>query len=156
MKTNSEFSNLKKLAFEHCKEFATSKLTTLENQIKEIADALTSETKSSAGDKHETGRAMLQLEREKLGAQLAEAEKTHRLLHKVNLISPNNFVVLGSLVITTNTTYFVAISAGKFLTNDTIIYCISAGTPIAKLLLGKSEGDTVTFNQNDFKILDIR
>ncbi len=33
--------------------------------------ALFSETKSSAGDKHETGRAMLQLEMEKTSQQLA-------------------------------------------------------------------------------------
>ena len=40
--------------------------------MKEIKEALFEEIKSSVGDKHETGRAMLQLEREKVGNQFYE------------------------------------------------------------------------------------
>ena len=117
--------------------------------------ALTSETKSSAGDKHETGRAMLQLEREKLGVQLADAERTYQLANKVKISTANDTVTVGSLVVTSGAVYFISISAGKYHQENTDVYCISAGTPIGKLLLGKRIGDAISFNQITFKILAI-
>lgn len=156
MKNNKHLGLLKERTFEYCKDFAASKIARLGSQIKELENALTTETKSSAGDKHETGRAMVQLEREKLGVQLAQAEKTQQLIHKVKLSTPNKFVTVGSLVVTSGVVYFISISAGKYHESGTDVYCISAGTPIGQLLLGKCIGETVQFNQNDFKILDIR
>ena len=44
------------------------------------------ETKSSAGDKYETGRAMAQLEIEKNTAQLAEALKLKQMLKQISSI----------------------------------------------------------------------
>ena len=60
---------LKKLLYNYCESFLKRKLTNYQNQKKELFESLESETKSSAGDKHETGRAMIQLEIEKLGKQ---------------------------------------------------------------------------------------
>ena len=62
-------SSVHKLSIKHVED-------TIEVYKKGILDAqngLQSESKSSAGDKHETGRAMLQLEAEKLGKQLQES-----------------------------------------------------------------------------------
>ena len=42
------------------------------------------ESKSSAGDKHETSKAMMQLEIEKLGTQLKEAEELSADFEKIN------------------------------------------------------------------------
>ena len=76
---NSSFklSNLetKENLYLQCVHFVEKRFNTIQNTINEIQESLTSETKSSAGDKHETGRAMLQLEREKAGNQLAEIQK---------------------------------------------------------------------------------
>ena len=117
--------------------------------------SLTSETKSSAGDKHETGRAMLQLEREKLGQQLAEAEKMRQTLSKVPLASKPDHIGLGSWVETSAAQYFLSISAGEYKEKQDSVYCISAATPIGQLLLGKSLGETITFNGKDIKILKV-
>lgn len=117
--------------------------------------ALASETKSSAGDKHETGRAMLELEREKLGQQLVDAEKTMQLLHTVDIFSKKRTACLGSLVKTTGANYFLAISAGEYMSDPEKYYCISLNTPIGIMLLGKSVGDTIMFNNNEIEILEI-
>ena len=61
--------NIKQQLYNLCLEFVDSRYQTIQNTINEIQVSLTSETKSSAGDKHETGRAMLQLEMEKAGQQ---------------------------------------------------------------------------------------
>jgi len=83
LKKIEEFDTLKNEAYNYCGQFVAERLGRIQRQIKELETALTSETKSSAGDKHETGRAMIQLEREKLGQQLSELEKTQQLLSKV-------------------------------------------------------------------------
>jgi len=139
-----------------CGTFVKERLARIHKNIDDIQTSLTAETKSSAGDKHETGRAMLQLEREKLGKQLAEAEKMKQVLSKVPTDGSNAFIGLGSWVITSKADYFLAISAGEFKNNGKSIYCISAATPIAKLLLGKQVGDTVSFNTKEIKIAEIK
>ena len=121
-----------------------------------MESALTSETKSSAGDKHETGRAMIQLEREKLGQQLAELEKTQQLLSKVPKDRKAPTVGLGSLVITDAFMYYIAISAGEFKSKPKSIYCISAATPIGKLAFGKAVGDVFSFNGKELIIVGIQ
>ena len=58
-----------------CVGFVEDRLETIQKTIQDIQMSLTSETKSSAGDKHETGRAMLQLEREKAGINCLKFKK---------------------------------------------------------------------------------
>jgi len=130
-----------------CESFAEERIYRIKNSINSINDSLKSETKSSAGDKHETGRAMIQLEREKLGHQLYEAEKMRHVL--AGICAPNNptKVGQGSLVVTADSAYYISISAGAFKKDSTQIYCVSALSPIGKLLLGKSEGQCFNFNQ---------
>ncbi|PIE99723.1 MAG: 3-oxoacyl-ACP synthase [Maribacter sp.] len=147
--------DLKKNLYRFCMDFVQERVSLIQSQMKEVHEALTSETKSSVGDKHETGRAMLQLEREKLGRQLAEAGNMMQLLNKVDISSKKQVASLGSLVKTTGAHYFLAISAGEFKTGPEKYYCISLNTPIGVMLLGKSVGDTISFNGNEIHILDI-
>lgn len=146
---------MKKVLYQFCEDYILGRLQRIKVNIEEINTSLNSETKSSAGDKHETGRAMVQLEREKLGRQLLEAEKTFLLLQRAKNSKPSTKVSLGSLVKTSNSTYYIAISAGKLVINSKETYCISPNTPIGKLLFGKSEDDVFIFNNKEFKILKI-
>lgn len=127
----------------------------LKKQGEELRESLGSETKSSAGDKHETGRAMVQLEQEKMGQQLQRLDATRSILKKINIDTPSNKIRLGSLVKTSAADYFIAISAGAFKHNDGVVYCISANAPIARLLLGKEKGERFVFNGNEQSILDV-
>ena len=155
MKEIDELGILKKNAYEHCVLFVSDRLERIHHQINQLEEAMTSETKSSAGDKHETGRAMIQLEREKLGRQLSELEKTQQLLSKVPKDRNMETVGLGSLVVTDSFNYFIAISAGEFKFKSTSVYCISAATPIGKLIFGKSVSENFSFNGQEFRILAI-
>src|SRR6056297_2000000 len=146
---------IKKIAYQHCEDFVSNRSSRLKKQVKELEEALTSETKSSAGDKHETGRAMVQLEREKLGNQLAECEKMEELLNRVQTDSKNSIGGMGALIETANQYYYIAISAGEVTWDGVSIYCISPATPIGKLLLGKTVGETFSFNGNTFSVLSI-
>ncbi|MBR9915464.1 MAG: 3-oxoacyl-ACP synthase [Algicola sp.] len=152
MKTTN---NLKVHLFELCQNAVDLRLQAVETKIKDIQESLASETKSSAGDKHETGRAMLQLEREKAGQQLAQIEKSNRILSQIKRIKPSKNIGLGSLVLTTNANYYIAVSVGELHVNETTYYAISADTPMGQLLLGKSTGDNINFRSNTFKITEV-
>jgi len=147
--------NIKEQLYKFCQEYVNARTIRIQNSIKDIQESLGSETKSSAGDKHETGRAMLQLEREKLGQQLQEVEKMTIILSRISITLKMSTVVLGSLVRTSKQDYFLAVSAGAYEDDSESIHCISSATPIAKLLLGKSIGDVVVFNGDNIRITKI-
>lgn len=147
--------NIKQQLHQQCQSLLNQRLQVIKNTISNLQDALQSETKSTAGDKHETGRAMVQLEREKAGQQLAEAEQLQQLLNKINPEAEHKRVALGSVVNTTNGNYFIAISLGELKANNETFYAISPATPIAKLVLSKTVGDTFQFRDRTFTITKI-
>ncbi|HEX9601296.1 MAG TPA: 3-oxoacyl-ACP synthase [Mariniflexile sp.] len=143
---------IKNELYVQCLDFVENRFNTIQNTINEIQESLTSETKSSAGDKHETGRAMLQLEREKAGNQLAEIQKTKENLSKIPISNTSEFIGLGSVVYTNKSNYFIAISAGELKVDNDVFYAISPHTPIGQLLMGKTVGNAVVFREQQFKI----
>lgn len=147
---------IKKELYKQCQQFLNARLKVIQNTILDIQNSLLSETKSSAGDKHETGRAMLQLEREKAGHQLAELQKLNETLHKIEVKSKHSKVALGSLVKTSSLNYFIGISAGELIVDGISYYAISVSTPIAQLLLSKQIGDSVEFRAAKFTITEIQ
>jgi len=117
---------IKQDLYNQCELFVEQRLQIIKETIADIQKSLLSETKSSAGDKHETGRAMLQIEREKAGRQLAEIQKLAEILSKIDLKNTSNRIGLGSVVFTSDANYFIAISAGELSVNDEVFYAISA------------------------------
>lgn len=146
---------IKKNLYSFCERYVEERLSRIKQSIQEIKESLDSETKSSAGDKHETGRAMLQLEREKMGLQLHDAEKMSIILSRISITNRARTVVLGSLVETSKQVYFLAVSAGEFKNGDESIFCISGSTPIGQLLLGKTIGDVISYNDEKIRIKGI-
>ncbi len=113
------------------------------------------ETKSSAGDKHETGRAMAQLETENNSKHLTEAKKLNAVLSQIDPGKKNTSIELGAFVKTNLGNYFIAISAGKTHLFGDEVYLISPASPIGQHFLGKKEGDTVSFNQQTIAIQEV-
>ena len=144
--------NIKQQLYSQCLEFVDLRHQTIQKTIHEIQVSLTTETKSSAGDKHETGRAMIQLEREKAGNQLAEIQKLKETLSKVDTSKESKTIGLGSIVYTTQANYFIAISAGELKLELEKFYAISTNTPIGQLLIGKTINETLSFRHQDFRI----
>ena len=138
-----------------CAELLGDRLKVIQTTISNLQNSLQSETKSSAGDKHETGRAMLQLEREKTGQQLAEIQNLQKLLGKIDPTLVHEKAAIGSVVYTTDKNYYISISVGEIVVDDQKFYAISGVTPMAKLLIGKSKGDKIQFRSTTFVITDI-
>jgi hypothetical protein len=148
-------NQLKESLHNQCKEFVNSKLATIEKTIKSNQEGLASETKSSAGDKHETGRAMLQLEMEKAGQQLYGVTEMKLVLERINIQEISSICKMGSIVKTNTINYFLAISAGKIVVENETFYAVSSKSPIGQLLLGKKKNDKLTLNNKEFQIEEI-
>lgn len=150
---------IKEALFKQCEFFVNRRSQTVHEIISSNQKALQSETKSSAGDKHETGRAMLQLEMEKASQQLEGISLMNQILSKIDLSTPKVFgqevVHLGSIIRTDTTNYFLSISAGQLLVEGENYFAISVSSPIGKLLLGKKQNEEVVFNGSRIKINQI-
>lgn len=146
---------LKQELYNLCEAFVNQRLQTIQKTITSNQNALASETKSSAGDKHETGRAMLQLEMEKAGQQLQGIQLMKETLAKINPIQINDVASLGSIVYTTQAIYFLSISAGQLVVANKHYFAISMLSPIGKVLLGKKENDMFVFNGKQLEIKEI-
>lgn len=110
------------------------------------------ETKSSAGDKYETGRAMAQLEIEKSSAQLAESLKLKQQLEKISPDQTSPTIQMGSLVNTNQGNFYIAVSIGQLVLNEETYFIISPVSPLAKQLLGLKLHTSFLFQGRNFTI----
>lgn len=111
-----------------------------------------SDTKSSAGDKFETGREMMQREMDKISASIDQSKNQLNFLSKINLNRPYSIVDIGCLIITDQDIYYISIGLGKVEINAEIIYAISLDSPIGQLFKGKRVGDILEFRGKTLKI----
>lgn len=132
---------------QHCLTLAKEQVDTLQQVLQELKEALGSESKSTAGDKHETGRAMIQLEQERAGHQLRQAEELLLALQSINvLLPPAESMQLGSLAITNKGQFYVSVGLGKVLFEGMQYFVVSPTAPVAAALLGKKVGEQAVFN----------
>ena len=147
---------LKDLLYIHCESQINLKLKNYLSIDNELVESLKKETKNSSGDKHETTRAMIQIEREQNGKRIKEIEILKKQLLSIKLIENNKKKIsLGSLVKTNNYNYFIAVSVDKFNFKGNDIYCISQNTPVGKALIGKKVNETFSFNNTKNIIKEI-
>lgn len=142
----------KRLVFEHCNDLISKRIANIEAILNQLEESRNNESKSSAGDKYETGRAMMHLEEEKNKTQLAEAFQALQLLQKIDPDRKNDTVTLGSLVVTTQGTYFISVGVGKVKVSEQVIYGISLDAPIGQALKNKQTGDSLTFGERHITI----
>ncbi len=138
-----------------CLTYITERMATSQQAIEAAQRSANEETKSSAGDKYETGRAMAQLEIEKNTTQLAEAL---RLKQKLEVLAEKNrteTVQSGSLVMTDQGNYYLTIPAGQWVINSKTYFAISVDSPIGMKLLGLKEGSSFTFRAKNYQITKI-
>jgi transcription elongation GreA/GreB family factor len=155
MKDQLDQIAIKQSLIEQCEEFVQQKIDVAEKLMNEAQDSANNETKSSAGDKFETGRAMMHAERDKNAQQLSEAMKVKMQLDRLKRAESSEKISFGSVVMTSFGNYFVSISAGRIIVDDEKYFAISPQAPLAKSFLQKEVGDVVDFNDQKIKILEV-
>lgn len=146
---------IKQALLEEVEELIYQKIAVFEKMMNDAQDSANNETKSSAGDKFETGRAMMHIERDKNAKQLSEARKLELLLSQIKADRIFDRVAYGSVVQTDFDNYFISIAAGRIMVDGKKYFAISPQAPLAKEMMQKEKGETITFNDKPMKILDI-
>ena len=139
-----------------CVAYVDQRIQSSRQAIDAAQRSANEETKSSSGDKYETGRAMMQLDIEKNAHQLSESLKLKRTLDQMRLDGPYSSVGQGSLVITDRAMFFIAISLGKVDVDDKTCLVVSPASPLGHELMGTKVGDRVNFRSETYLIQEIK
>ncbi len=116
--------------------------------------ASNNDTKSSMGDKYETGREMLQQEINNLQRQLNETLNQQALLQKVNADSSEK-VQSGALIETDRGLFYIAASVGEVIVDNRKVMTVSAESPLAKAMAGLTGGQKFSLNNTPQAIKQI-
>jgi transcription elongation GreA/GreB family factor len=115
-----------------------------------------SDTKSSAGDKFETGREMMQREMDKISASLDMLKGQLAQMKRISLNENKTRIGVGSFITTDTENYYVSVGLGKLLYGETTFYAISADSPLGELLMGKKVNDTIELRGRKINLKSIQ
>ncbi len=151
----NDLADCKRALYAHCQQYVQQRVTTARQAMENAQAAANEESKSSAGDKYETGRAMAQLERDRHAQLLAEARKLEADLSRIQADKPYTTALPGSLVTTDRGQFFISISAGKITLDGQDYFAISPASPVGAALIGLHAGDSFTLNNSRQQILSV-
>lgn len=131
------------------------RMTLLTQSYNDAIESRNNDTKSSAGDKYETGRAMAQQEIDRTGLRIREIKVLQNELNILPIKQNSDTVISGSLVELDSGIYFLGLSLGKIEVDNICVYAISTYSPLGKIILNQRVGDKIILNQNYQEILNI-
>lgn len=146
----------KETIFKYCLNLVQHQITTAQKAANDAQSSANDETKSTAGDKHDTARAMAHIEQEKYARIVASHIENEKTLLQIKQKGLGDRISVGSLVTCDSNRYFyISIGLGICNIEGKNVAVLSPHAPIAKLLIGKKEGDCFTFNGTKFQILSM-
>jgi transcription elongation GreA/GreB family factor len=148
-------SYLKEKLHQQCVNYVQQRMDAAQQAIAEAQQSANNDTKSSAGDKYETGREMAQQETNRNLTQLNEANKLMVALNRIGTGGQSNVAEAGSVVITNQGNFYLSISAGAIYVNNEVYIAISTASPVGLKLKGAQAGDQFTFNGKPYSILQV-
>ena len=147
--------DLKELILLHLFEITQNKIEVFSQAIDSAKESRNNDTKSSAGDKYETGREMMQIEIDKNTVQLQNSKNLKEELSRISTQKIYTKAEFGSLITTNRGVYFLAIGIGKIMVHNNPIFVISNASPIGKLIENKKIGDAFQFQSIEYIIQEI-
>lgn len=147
--------DIKHQLLKKCKEYVELRILTAKQTMDHAQLAANEEGKSSAGDKYETGRAMMHIERDNAAHQLEEALKLKSVVDHINPEIVHHKIMLGSLVITNAKKIFIAIGIGKMDIDKNSYLVVAPTSPLGRSLMGLTVNAQITFNKEVITIQKI-
>lgn len=131
-------------------------LNTVNESLESERSAIQDETKSSAGDKYETQREMIQADIRRSEQQRVEAKNNLETIDHLFEFQGN--IIIGTLVELQSNNQkmllFIGPAVGDIEVSNTKIKTISQASPFGQLLIGKTKGEQIMFNQKSFTIVN--
>ncbi|MBA4154967.1 hypothetical protein [Flavobacterium sp.] len=146
---------MKQQIIHYYNHYLNERVNTLREMIVDLTEDSLNDAKGSAGDKHETGLAMMHLEQEKLNRKLQEVVDIQSKFLKIDYSIVSNQVILGSLVSANETYFLISVSLPKIEIEGKNIFAVSPEAPLAQKMLGAELNDIITVNQIDYLIQSI-
>jgi hypothetical protein len=146
---------LKLQLYKHCLGYVNHQIDIINRALDDAQSAANDETKNSAGDKYETGRAMKQRESELLVARLNDAHVLQKTLHHIDISKNFDTVKSGALVTTSMGIFFIAISADEIVLDGEEYCFISQESPIGAAMLHCQAGGSFKFRDKVVKVLAV-
>ncbi|GAA3991220.1 3-oxoacyl-ACP synthase [Hymenobacter antarcticus] len=145
--------SLKPALHARCQTFIEQRIAAARTAMRAAQESSSSETKSSAGDKYETGREMANAERDRNAAHMQQAQQLQAELGRINPDAPCDTVRPGALVSTSLGQFYISVSAGKLEGHD--VFAVSPAAPVAVALKGLRAGQEAIFNGKAVRVLAV-
>ena len=136
-------------------QIVEERIDLVEKNLKAVQESRNNETKSSAGDKYETGRAMLQIEEDNCKKQLHQALLLRNQLRQIDPTKQKEKAGQGSLVFTNQGRYFISAALGQVSLREETYFCISPVSPVGRKIMGQEPGFRFEFNETEIEIRKI-
>jgi|SRR5690606_5112442 len=151
----NEKKEFKKLVYQVCHQQIRERVANINIAIEQAEYAGADDTKSSAGDKYETTREMMQQEIVRNQSQLLEAKKALFQLEQLEDASSEPQAAPGSLIETNKGLFYLAISLGQLAVGDYKVLVLSPASPLGQILNAKNKNASFSFNGISYTIKDI-
>ena len=143
---------MKQQIIQHYNHYLNERVNTLREMIVDLTEDSLNDAKGSAGDKHETGLAMMHLEQEKLNRKLLELLDTQNKFLKIDYSIVSNQVILGSLIEANETYFLMAVALPKIEVDGKTVFGMSPQSPLGELFMGKKLKEIIVFNNITYRI----
>lgn len=145
----------RKALLDLCMQAIKDRITGYASELESLDEAAAAESRSSAGDKYETGREMIAQSRILIDHNLAESKANLAALDRMADAEPGAKIGIGTLVETTLGWYLVGVSLGEWESQGLVVRTVSLASPIGLALKGREAGDKVPWRGASFDILRI-
>ena len=142
----------KQKVFQHYQQKANDKVVSLQTALQDLIESTKNETKSSAGDKYETSRAMLQIEQDNVRKQLKDALGLKAMFDQINPAVTSEKITLGSLIKTDKGYFFISVALGKSSIDGVTVIALSPQSPLGRTFLGLKVNQRATVNATTYSI----
>jgi len=145
----------KQKIYNQFRQMLETKISGLQQQLNDLKESTANETKSTAGDKYETARAMLQIEQDNTRRQLQEALEQQSIFTAIDISISSNEIIRGSLVKTNKGYFLISVALGKISVEGITIIALSPQSPLGKQLMALRVNDAATINNISYSIEEI-
>ena len=136
-------------------QLLNEKIMQVQQILQDLHKSAANETKSTAGDKHETALAMLQIEQENKRKQLSELLHQKTLLDKIDPTIVSASVLNVSLVQTDKGYYIISTALGRIILEGKTIFALSPTSPLGQKLIHLKLNDRVQLNERSYIVINI-
>jgi hypothetical protein len=146
---------MKSTILQYVKIYLDQRMQTSLDAMNAAQESANGESKSSAGDKYETSRAMGQLDRDMHARMYQQTLEERKLVERIDESIIFKKGALGAFISTSMGDFFISVSIGQVKIDENPIMIISPQSPIGALLMGKMVGETFSFRGKEAEVLRI-